>query len=106
MSRKSIVVAVAGAFAVVMGLGSTANAIQYGTDLVLPQEDGTWQVHVEGFEAGDAVTVTLECTGDATVTLGTTTAESDGTIDEFYTLPAGTTTKTCAIHVAGGAVSK
>ena len=106
MSKNSIVLAIAATLAAVLGSATAVSAIEYGADLVIPKEDGTWQVHVEGLTAGATVTVTLACAGDATVTLGTTTAESDGTIDEFYTLPAGTTSKVCSIQVVSGAISK
>lgn len=89
-----------------LGFASTAHAITYGADIVGKSADGSYQVHVEGFQAGDAVTVTLSCTGQADVTLGTPTAEADGTIDEFYTLPAGTNVDTCSIDVAGGSISR
>ena len=81
----------------------TAGAITYGADLVLPQTDGSTQVHVESFAPGVTVDVKLVC-GTTETSLTTAVAEADGTINVYVTLPANTAG--CSINVVGGAVDK
>lgn len=85
---------------------SSAQAIQYGADLVLLKDGGQWQVHVEGFQPGDVATVRLVCEGVADVELGQVTAIEDGTIDQLFTLPDGADIQKCQIGVKGGAIDK
>jgi len=85
------------------GTSGVAGAIQYGADFVLPQADGTTQVHVESFAPGVNVEVRLVCP-IATTLLTSTTAEADGTITVYVTLPANV--DGCSINVVGGAVDK
>lgn len=105
--RKLIQVTMASVCFVILAAATSSSAIQYGADLVLLKDDGTWQVHVEGFQPGDEATVTLLCEGGTPIELGKATALDDGTIDEFYTLPGDIAdVEKCAITVVGGAIDK